>query len=721
MARLLKIILSIFTAIILLVIIAAVALPFFINPNDFKPEIQAAVKENIGRELTIDGDLELSVFPWIGISTGKLTLSNAQGFTDKPFAKIEESNIKVKLIPLLSKKLEVSRVVLKGLVLNLAKNKQGISNWDDLSSSENSKTQSDDKSDKPDKTEDKSTSPLAALAIGGVTIEQATIVWDDQQQGQYTEISDFNFKTGRLVFDEPIDVDLSLKVFNKEPELTELISFSTELVVNEKLDVFKLNEFNIKSVTRGKDVPGEELSVTLLAQIALDLTRQTMDISGLKLNTANLGLSADISGTNIMDKPVFKGPINIAEFNLAQLMKDMAMPLPEMQDSAALNKLSIAFDLLATRNAANFQNLVIKLDETNIHGSTRVKNFAKPEINFDLKVDTIDVDRYLSSEKEKEKEKSKEKSKENKSSKPVSTPASRVAASATLFPVETLRGLNAHGQLSIDKLIINKLKMQGLSFKLDAKNGLIKTEQAVKQLYQGTYTGKTTIDVKNRTPVLALNEKLAKVQIEPLLNDMLGEARMTGVVNVTARVRGRGNTASAIKSTLNGKVDFSLKNGVIRGFDLQQMIGNSKDLLKSAALLDTNSKSDQTAFSIIRGSAKINNGLVSNDDLYAEASKLRVNGKGTANLVSEKLDYKVKAKLLTKIATETEPEEVKGAIGIKIGGTFSNPLPTIDILDLAEILTGENKAKIEKKKDELLKKLDEKLGPGVGDLLKGLF
>ncbi|MCK5478494.1 MAG: AsmA family protein, partial [Methylococcales bacterium] len=381
--------------------------PFFINPNDFKPEIQAAVKENIGRELTIDGDLELSVFPWIGISTGKLTLSNAQGFTDKPFAKIEESNIKVKLIPLLSKKLEVSRVVLKGLVLNLAKNKQGISNWDDLSSSENSKTQSDDKSDKPDKTEDKSTSPLAALAIGGVTIEQATIVWDDQQQGQYTEISDFNFKTGRLVFDEPIDVDLSLKVFNKEPELTELISFSTELVVNEKLDVFKFNEFNLKSVSKGKDVPGEELSITLLARIALDLTRQTIEISGLKLNTANLGLSADISGTNIMDKPVFKGPINIAEFNLAQLMKDMAMPLPEMQDSAALNKLSIAFDLLATRNAANFQNLVIKLDETNIHGSTRVKNFAKPEINFDLKVDTIDVDRYLSSEKEKEKEKSK--------------------------------------------------------------------------------------------------------------------------------------------------------------------------------------------------------------------------------------------------------------------------------------------------------------------------
>ena len=532
MARLLKIILSIFAAIFLIVIIAAVALPFFINPNDFKPEIQAAVKENIGRELIIDGDLELSVFPWIGISTGKLTLNNAQGFAEKPFAIIEEGNVKVKLIPLLSKKLEVSRIVLKGLVLNLAKNKQGISNWDDLSSSDNDKTQSDDKSDKADK--EKSTSPLAALAIGGVAIEQATIVWDDQQQGQYTEINDFNFKTGKLVFDEPIDVDLSLMLSNKEPELTELLSFSTELVVNEKLDVFKLNELTIKSVTKGKVIPGEELSVTLLAQIALDLTRQTMEISGLKLNTANLSLSADISGTNIMDEPVFKGPINIAEFNLAQLMKNMAMPLPEMQDSIALNKLSVAFNLLATDNSADFQNLVIKLDETNINGSTSVKNFTKPEINFNLKVDTIDVDRYLSPEKRKEKK--------DKSSKPVSTPASGVAASATLFPVETLRGLNAHGKLTIDKLIINKLKMQGLSFKLNAKNGLIKTEQAIKQLYQGTYTGKTTINVKNRTPVLALNEKLAKVQIEPLLNDMLDEAGVTGVVNATARVQGRGNT-----------------------------------------------------------------------------------------------------------------------------------------------------------------------------------
>ena len=90
MARLLKISLSIFAVLVTLVIIAVVVVPLIINPNDFKPEIQAAVKDNLGRELQIEGDLELSVFPWVGISTGKLVLSNAKGFRISPLQKLQQ-------------------------------------------------------------------------------------------------------------------------------------------------------------------------------------------------------------------------------------------------------------------------------------------------------------------------------------------------------------------------------------------------------------------------------------------------------------------------------------------------------------------------------------------------------------------------------------------------------------------------------------------------------
>lgn len=702
MSRLLKIILYILASVILLIIIATVAIPLFINPNDFKPEIQTAVKENTGRDLVIEGDLDLSIFPWIGISTGKLSLSNAKGFSEQVFAEIDESNVKVKLLPLLSKKLEVSRIVLKGLNLNLAKNKQGISNWDDLAGAKTEPA----KTTTADTPKTASTSPLAALAIGGISIEQAKITWDDQQLGKRIEVNDFNFSTGKLVFDQAIDVDLSLKISNSEAKLTETLSFSTDLIINEQLDNFKLTAINIESITKGKDIPGESLAITILAEAALNLAQQTVNINDLKLITNNLTLLANINGTNIKEKPLFKGAINIKEFNLAQLMQSMAMPLPKMQDPKALNKLSIALNLLATPDSADINNLAIKLDNTNINGSSKISNFAKPAINFNLKIDTIDADRYLAP------------ASMEKSSKPISTPASAAAASASLFPVETLRGLNANGELTIDNLKINKLNMQGLSLKLNAKNGLIKTNQSVKQLYKGGYTGNTTINVKNRTPSLALNENLSNVHLEPLLKDLLGEARMSGVVNASARIQGRGNSTDAIKSALNGNINFNFKEGVIRGFNLQKIIDNSKALIDGKQL-PTENKNDQTVFSVISGTAKINNGLVSNDDLYAEASKLRVNGRGTANLASDKLEYTVNAKLLKTIATATTEEKIKGLpVIIKVGGSITKPSYQLDI---ATMLMEKSKDKINKKKDKLLKKLDDKIGPGVSDLLKKLF
>ncbi len=724
MARLLKIILSIFAAIFLIVIIAATALPFFIDPNDFKPEIQTAVKESTGRELVIDGNLELSVFPWIGISTGKLSLSNAKGFPDKSFAEIAESDVKVKLLPLLSKKIEISRIVLKGLVLNLAKNKQGENNWDDLSASEETENQdnSDDTSDKKTSEQDiskqENASLLAAFAIGGISIEQASISWDDQQQGKYTQINDFNLKTDKLVFDQPIAIDLSLTVVNKDPELTESINFSTDLVINKQLNSFKLEKLKLISVTTGKDIPGEKLTATLLAEVALDLAQQTLDISGLKLNTANMILSADIIGTNISDSPTFKGPINIAEFNLMQLMSELAIPVSEMQDSTALSKVSLDFDILATSDSADFQNLQLKLDDTNMNGSVNIKNFSAPKIDFNLKLDTIDMDRYMASETKVSVSKDKTNESTKETDKAVVTPAVVAAVSTSLFPVETLRELNANGQLTIDILKINNLSMQGIIIKLNAINGLIKTQQTVKHLYQGSYSGNTTINVQNKTPSLALNEKLSKVQLEPLLKDFLGEARMTGVLNAKARVQGRGNTEAALKSTLNGNIDFQFEDGVIRGFNLQKMIDNGKALIDGKPL-PTENKNDQTVFSRITGTAQIKNGLVKNNDLYAEASKLDVKGKGTANLVSEKLDYTVTAKLLKRKATETEAEKIKGIpIVIDIAGTFSEPTYK---LNLALMLVGKNKEKFNKKKDKLLEKVDKKLGKDVGDLLRGLF
>jgi len=402
-----------------------------------------------------------------------------------------------------------------------------------------------------------------------------------------------------------------------------------------------------------------------------------------------------MTGTSIKDKPSFQGSVAIAQFSPAKLMQHLSIALPAMQDSKALSKLSINFDLAATADSADLQNLVMSLDDSQIKGSVGIKDFAQPAISFNLDVDALDVDRYLPPA--------------DKSSKPIASPAVLLAAGISVLPVETLRKLNADGTVSLGRLKVNGLAMQDIHINLNTKNGVITTQQSVKHFYQGSYVGNLSMDTQGDKSTLAVNEKIDRVQIEPLLKDYKAEARVSGIVNASTQLHGRGHKADELKATLNGQLSFLFKDGVVKGFNLQKIIDEGKALIKEPAL-PKDYKNDQTLFSEMSGTATITNGLIQNNDLVAKSSKLRVDGKGNLNLNSEALDYKIDAKLLTA----TEPEQVKGAMAINIAGTLSKPSYTIDI---ASLLTDKNKAKI----DKLINKLDKKLGPGLGNLLKGIL
>ncbi len=658
MGKPVKIILSIIAAMAFLIVITIFSLPFFIDPNNFKPEIAAAVKDKTGRDLTLTGDLKLSIFPWLGISTGKVALGNAAGFQDQPFATLEESDINVKLLPLLTKKIEISRIILKGLTLNLEKNQQGVSNWKDLTVPDAAKTTLPPPSANniviPDETR-----ALAVLAIGGITIENARINWDDQQSGKHLLIKDLNLNTGKFSYDEAVAVELSLVVLNPKTTFTEAIKLTTELTVNEKLDTFVLSHSDLQTISEGEHIPGKSLTAKLtVADTALDITKQTVKVSGLQFTSNDVTLSAEITGNTINDKPAFQGPVTIAPFNPAKILKQLGIAIPFMQDATALSKSAVNFNLLATENSVDMQNLAMTLDDTQIKGSANIKDFAQPAITFNLAADAIDVDRYLPPVTD-------------KSSKPITSPVVALAAGASAMPVETLRKLNIDGQLSLGKLKINGLAMQDIQLNLSAKNGIIKTQQSAKAFYQGSYNGNLSVDLTNKKPALAFNEKISHVQVEPLLKDFKGEARMGGVVDASAQLQGQGSNAGELKSSLNGDLSFLFKDSVVKGFNLQKIIDQAKALIKKPAL-PANNKNDQTLFSEITGTATISNGLIQNNDLVATASRIHINGKGNADLNTEKLDYKINARIIKAKATATEPEQIHDTpINITVAGTFS--------------------------------------------------
>ncbi len=467
------------------------------------------------------------------------------------------------------------------------------------------------------------------------------------------------------------------------------------------------------ATSEGETIPGKTLTAALnIVDIAVDKANQTVKASGLLLKSNDVIISADITGDHLKDHPSFQGPVLVKPFSPAKVMKQMGIAMPVMQDANALSKLAGSFQLLATDSSVNIQNMAMTLDGSQFKGSGSIKDFALPVFTFNLETDVIDLDRYLPPVT-------------NDSSKPVTTPAVALAAGASTLPVETLRKLNVEGQLSVGKLIFNGMTMQDVQLNLSAKNGFIKTQQSAKEFYNGSYYGSLSVETRNKMPALALDEKITHVQVEPLLKDFKGEARMSGVVDASAKLQGQGRNAGEFKSSLNGTLSFLFKDSVIKGFNLQKMIDDAKALIKEPATPATR-KNDQTLFSKMTGTATFNNGLIQNNDLEATASRVHINGKGSADLNTEKLDYKITATLIKTKATATQPEQTFDTpINITVAGTFSKPTYTLDV---AALLTDKNKAEIEKfvernqeKIDKIADKIDKKLGPGVGDLLKGLF
>ncbi len=608
--------------IVVLLIVVAVAIPMVVDPNEYKGEITEAVKKSTGRELVIDGDIKLSLFPWIGVEMGKTSLSNAPGFGAKPFAAIDEVNVKVKLLPLLSKQVEVSTVVLKGLDLNLAKNSKGVTNWDDLVKSDESKEPvKDEQKEKPS---DSSDAALAALAIGGVSIEQANLVWDDRSSGDHYEINDFNVKTGKLAIGEPVDFQMDLGVESAKPKTTAKIDIAAKITVDSSLKKVTVNGLKLTTDAKGETLPNGAVSLTLLASIIADTAAQKLNV----------------------------------------------------------NDLSIHFD------------------ETTITGQAAVNNFEKPAIKFGLNIDRLNVDKYLPPEKE------------GASPKPVATPATAAAAGGAGLPMQTLRDLNIDGKVTIGELLASGLTIGDLALEVKAKNGLIKTKQSVGKLYEGSYQGATQLDARGSKLKVALDEHLKGVQIGSLLKAMSGEEAVSGTAQINASLTGVGADPNSIKKTLNGQLDFAVSDGAVHGLNVMQSINEAQAMLKGKPA-PVSEDGNKTVFSKLSGSAKITNGLLQNNDFLLDSAVMQIKGKGTADLVSEKLDYSIMADRVSSTSGELAGKPV----ALKVSGTFSNPSV---VPDVKAMVMEKQKEKIDEKKQEVFEKLDKKI-PGASDLLKGFF
>ena len=85
-----------------------------LDPNDYKPQIVAAVQHATGRTLSLGGSLRISRSLWPTIEVTDVTLANLPGGTRPDLARAERIEAQLSLPALLHRRIEVSKLTLEG-------------------------------------------------------------------------------------------------------------------------------------------------------------------------------------------------------------------------------------------------------------------------------------------------------------------------------------------------------------------------------------------------------------------------------------------------------------------------------------------------------------------------------------------------------------------------------------------------------------------------------
>jgi uncharacterized protein involved in outer membrane biogenesis len=179
---------------ILVVLVAAtlLALPFLIDLNKYQNQYKPLIEEALNRQIILT-DIRLTIWPRIGVRVAGLTVQDDPAFGSGPFASLTSLDIGVKLMPLLSKKVEVEEITLRDPLITIIKNRKGEMNLSTIGP----KAPATSSPGQPEASSQPTGNPLqvlALLAVDRVSITGGTLTYRDESTPKPTEyrISDLD-------------------------------------------------------------------------------------------------------------------------------------------------------------------------------------------------------------------------------------------------------------------------------------------------------------------------------------------------------------------------------------------------------------------------------------------------------------------------------------------------------------------------------------------------
>jgi len=687
MRRIFKILAYTIGTLVVLIVVVIVGVLVFVDPNDYKDRITAAVNQATGRTLTLEGDLSLKVFPRIGIGLGAAQLSNAQGFGAEPFASIESAELRVGLLPLLSRRVEIDRAILTGLNLNLERNAAGVTNWDDLAREGPAPA---------------AAAPEAAAAEGGgvdisvddVRIENAQVSWQDALAGQEWQLSDFNLAASNFDPGEPFPLEIGFHLEGAEIAVT--IDSSMRAQVSLAESTYRLDDLAVEITGEGANWPGGSGEATLgFESFVANLETQQLQLVNLTLEMLGLNVTGNLVGENVMDNLSLEGRIDIGDFDPRYVMGVFNQSI-ETADPDVLKLASASAEFYFDANRMGLREMALRLDDSALTGAAG-RNGDRFE--FDLDVDRINIDRYLPP--------------------PAAGTDEAVAADTGSvdevdLPIQPLRNFNARGNLGLGEAQFLGMTFTEANFALVAGNGRM-TLTPTGRLYGGTTEGEIVIEVQGDAARLSLRENLTNIDMMGLARDYLKMETLEGTGTVSLNLAAVGRKVGDIKQDLDGTASVAITDGAWLGIDVWHSVTSARAKLTGPEVAPLTGE-PRTTFSRVAIGGNVNNAVLSTNEFVGVLPFAALSGTGTVHLLTTELDLRARAGLVDGPVLQQDPvfSRLTGVqIPLRVTGRLDAPSITPDLSELGSMIGQAARAEVEAEVDEAVEEVRQEVDTQV--------
>ena len=265
---------------------------------------------------------------------------------EKDFLFVKSLDVRMKLLPLLSKEIRVRRFVVDGPRLTLEKNKAGHGNWEAWGVAT-----------PPAPAQPTAEVPLWSLAVGELTVRNGSVLYIDQASGSRQEVSDVSLGLRDVPMDRPIRFALS--------------------AVRDEVPISMEGSVGPVGPEPGKGKIPLDVSIRVFKELNADLKGHLQDP---------------------MDNLEFDVALAVDSFSPRKLWAAVKAPFPlDTAEPESLSRVSLSSRVRGNPQRVSLTDGVLDLDRSKVSFTAAAMDFSRPDLTFDMEVDEIDLDRYLPS------------------------------------------------------------------------------------------------------------------------------------------------------------------------------------------------------------------------------------------------------------------------------------------------------------------------------------